>query len=50
VGGAAGASLAGGIRLSRGPIWLDLAIQTWGTLNLFASKGFGAGLGLGFRY
>ncbi len=47
LGGLQGTRLGGGVGVAAGPVACDLALRTWGTLNPFASKGFGLAFGVG---
>lgn len=47
LGGLDGASAALGSGLSWGPVQFDFAVHSWGTLNVFRSRGLGGGFGIG---
>ncbi|MBD3235670.1 MAG: hypothetical protein GF330_03090 [Candidatus Eisenbacteria bacterium] len=47
LGGLDESSAAVGSGFAVGRVRIDLAIQSWGTLNLFDSRGLGGGLGIG---
>ncbi len=47
VGGEDVAAIGGGAGLAWGPVQLDLGVNSWGSVNPFASKGIGVGAALG---
>jgi hypothetical protein len=47
LGGEDAAAIGGGAGFAWGPVQLDLALRSWGSLNPFVSKGIGAATSLG---